>query len=146
MQNKLNPPQKKLKFNMLAQVISGLKHLALGALPRQQHSALRFSTLIKCQPPRASCGQLTAMNGAIAPFVATQQHLRQPQSLQQACAAAVQMTQKRYAWGYRGRMMLKDLKRREMTRRLTPTRIRLQALRANSILPAALKVHIRFTC
>jgi len=50
-----------------------------------------------------------------------------------------QMIQKRFNWGYKGRMMLKDMKRREQLRTYAPVRIRLQALRANSILPEVVK-------
>jgi small subunit ribosomal protein S14 len=51
----------------------------------------------------------------------------------------VQTMQKRFNWGYKGRMMLKDIKRREILSKYAPVRIRLQALRANSILPKVLK-------
>lgn len=53
--------------------------------------------------------------------------------------SVTQTLQKRFNWGYKGRMMLKDIKRRELLRKYAPTRIRLQALRANSILPKVLK-------
>ncbi|CAF1010948.1 unnamed protein product [Brachionus calyciflorus] len=42
-------------------------------------------------------------------------------------------------WGYKGRMMLKDIKRRELLKKYAPVRIRLQTLRANTILPKAFK-------
>ncbi len=48
--------------------------------------------------------------------------------------------QVRHNWGYKDRMMLKDIKRRELLKKFAPERIRLQALRANTILPKVLKV------
>lgn len=51
-----------------------------------------------------------------------------------------QGVQVRHNWGYKDRMMLKDIKRREILRQFAPERVRLQALRANSILPKVLKV------
>jgi hypothetical protein len=44
------------------------------------------------------------------------------------------------SFGYKGRMMLKDIKRRELLKDTAPERIRLQTLRANSILPKAFRV------
>lgn len=41
--------------------------------------------------------------------------------------------------GYINRMMLKDIKRREMLRKYAPERVRLQCLRRNDVLPKALK-------
>jgi small subunit ribosomal protein S14 len=64
--------------------------------------------------------------------------LLKPQQNDQIYSLA-QTLQKRFNWGYKGRMMLKDIKRRELLRKFAPTRIRLQALRANSILPKVLK-------
>lgn len=51
-----------------------------------------------------------------------------------------QMIQVRNSWGYKGRMMLKDIKRRELLRKFAPARVRLQTLRGNTILPKAFKV------
>ena len=51
------------------------------------------------------------------------------------------LSQIRSNWGYKGRMMLKDIKRRELLKKFAPERIRLQSLRANSILPKVLKVN-----
>ena len=48
--------------------------------------------------------------------------------------------QVRHNWGYKDRMMLKDIKRRELLKKFAPERIRLQALRANTVLPKVLKV------
>lgn len=50
------------------------------------------------------------------------------------------LSQIRSNWGYKGRMMLKDIKRRELLKKFAPERIRLQTLRGNSILPKVLKV------
>lgn len=50
--------------------------------------------------------------------------------------------QVRHNWGYKDRMMLKDIKRREFLRKFAPERIRLQSLRANTILPKVLRVFI----
>ena len=44
------------------------------------------------------------------------------------------------SYGYKGRMMLKDIKRRELLRKFAPERVRLQTLRANSILPRFFRV------
>ena len=52
--------------------------------------------------------------------------------------------QVRHNWGYKDRMMLKDIKRREFLRKFAPERIRLQSLRANSILPKVLRVCFYF--
>jgi hypothetical protein len=52
--------------------------------------------------------------------------------------------QVRHNWGYKDRMMLKDIKRREILRQFAPERVRLQALRANTILPKVLKVRFSF--
>lgn len=52
------------------------------------------------------------------------------------------LNQIRSNWGYKGRMMLKDIKRRELLKKYAPERIRLQTLRGNSILPKVLKVRI----
>lgn len=49
------------------------------------------------------------------------------------------LSQIRSNWGYKGRMMLKDIKRRELLKKFAPERIRLQTLRGNSILPKVLK-------
>jgi len=54
--------------------------------------------------------------------------------------AQFEVNQVRHNWGYKGRMMLKDIKRREFVRKYAPVRIRLQALRSNTILPRVLKV------
>lgn len=54
--------------------------------------------------------------------------------------AKLEVNQVRHNWGYKGRMMLKDIKRRELVRKYAPVRIRFQALRANTILPKVLKV------
>ena len=56
-----------------------------------------------------------------------------------AMPAKVEFTQVRH-WGYKGRMMLKDIKRRELLRKFAPERVRLQTLRANHILPKILRV------
>lgn len=53
-----------------------------------------------------------------------------------------EFTQVRFNWGYKGRMMLKDIKRRELLRKFAPERIRLQSLRANTILPKVLRVYL----
>lgn len=50
-----------------------------------------------------------------------------------------QSVQVRHNWGYKGRMMLKDIKRRELLKKYAPVRIRLQTLRSNTVLPKALK-------
>ena len=50
------------------------------------------------------------------------------------------LSQIRSSWGYKGRMMLKDIKRRELLRKFAPERIRLQTLRRNNVLPQVLKV------
>ena len=52
------------------------------------------------------------------------------------------LEQTRSNWGYKGRMMLKDIKRRELLKKFAPERIRLQTLRRNSILPPVLKVYL----
>lgn len=52
--------------------------------------------------------------------------------------------QSRFNWGYKGRMMLKDIKRRELLKKYAPVRIRLQALRANTVLPKIIKVRGSF--
>lgn len=52
-----------------------------------------------------------------------------------------EVIQVRHNWGYKDRMMLKDIKRRELLRKYAPERIRLQSLRANTILPKVLKVN-----
>ena len=44
------------------------------------------------------------------------------------------------SFGYKGRMMLKDIKRRELLRKFAPERVRLQTLRANWILPKFFRV------
>lgn len=49
-------------------------------------------------------------------------------------------TPRRLNWGYKGRMMLKDIKRRELLKKYAPVRIRLQTLRSNSVLPKIIKV------
>ena len=49
-------------------------------------------------------------------------------------------TQTRNSWGYKGRMMLKDIKRREMMRKFAPIRLRLQLLNHNNILPKVIRV------
>jgi hypothetical protein len=54
--------------------------------------------------------------------------------------AKLEANQVRHNWGYKGRMMLKDIKRRELVRKYAPVRNRLQALRSNTILPKVLKV------
>ena len=56
--------------------------------------------------------------------------------------AQLEVNQVRHNWGYKGRMMLKDIKRREFVRKYAPVRVRLQALRANTILPKVLKVFV----
>ena len=58
----------------------------------------------------------------------------------QQLAFTPQIEQHRYGFGYKGRMMLKDIKRREMLRKFAPERIRLQTLRSNWILPKVVKV------
>ena len=55
-----------------------------------------------------------------------------------------EVSQNRFSWGYKGRMMLKDLKRREMLRKFAPERFSLQTLRANTILPKILRVSASF--
>lgn len=50
-----------------------------------------------------------------------------------------ELNQVRHNWGYKDRMMIKDIKRRELLRKFAPERIRLQSLRANTILPKVLK-------
>ncbi len=50
------------------------------------------------------------------------------------------LSQIRSNWGYKGRMMLKDIKRRELLRKYAPERIRLQNIRRNNLLPQVLKV------
>lgn len=52
----------------------------------------------------------------------------------------INVVQNRFNWGYKGRMMLKDIKRRELLKKYAPVRIRLQTLRANSVLPKIIKV------
>ena len=52
----------------------------------------------------------------------------------------INVVQTRFNWGYKGRMMLKDIKRRELLKKYAPVRIRLQTLRANSVLPKIIKV------
>ena len=47
--------------------------------------------------------------------------------------------QARNVWGYRGKMMLRDIKRRELIRKFGPIRVRLQTVKTNNILPKALK-------
>jgi hypothetical protein len=60
---------------------------------------------------------------------------------QQTCLTPL-LEQTRSNWGYKGRMMLKDIKRRELLKKFAPERIRLQTLRRNSILPKILKVSL----
>lgn len=43
-------------------------------------------------------------------------------------------------WGYNDRMTLRDIKRREILRKFAPERVRLQALKANHVLPKTIKV------
>ncbi len=57
--------------------------------------------------------------------------------------------QVRHGWGYKDRMMLKDIKRRELLKKFAPERVRLQALRANTVLPKVLKVmdeYLKISC
>ena len=60
------------------------------------------------------------------------------QNQQQACLP--QIEQQRNYFGYKGRMLLKDIKRRELLRKFAPERVRLQTLRSNWILPKLIKV------
>jgi hypothetical protein len=53
-----------------------------------------------------------------------------------------QTTQSRNSWGYKGRMMLKDIKRRELVRKFGPLRVRLHCLFRNTFLPKVLKVKL----
>jgi gamma-glutamylcysteine synthetase len=53
----------------------------------------------------------------------------------------VQLEQIRHgSFGYKGRMMLKDIKRRELLRKYAPERVRLQTLSYNWILPKFFRV------
>jgi hypothetical protein len=58
----------------------------------------------------------------------------------QALQLPQQTTQSRNSWGYKGRMMLKDIKRRELLRKFGPMRVRLQVLKKNTILPKVIRV------
>lgn len=83
---------------------------------------------------------LSSLNlNASKPSITSQIQLLQPSRLVQPLNSA----QNRFNWGYKGRMMLKDIKRRELLKKYAPVRIRLQTLRANSVLPKILKVRKR---
>ena len=49
-------------------------------------------------------------------------------------------------WGYNDRMMLRDIKRREILRKFAPERVRLQTLKANNVLPKTMKVIGSHSC
>jgi hypothetical protein len=72
----------------------------------------------------------TNLSSAVSGFLFKAQSQLQPQIV----------TQTRNNWGYKGRMMLKDIKRRELVRKYAPLRVRLQTIRYNSILPKVIKV------
>jgi hypothetical protein len=91
-------------------------------------------TLVTSQTSTNNLSTLCSMLAKTSLIPVQQSLLKQPEVLT--------LVQKRFNWGYKGRMMLKDIKRRELLRKTISIRIRLQALRANSILPKAFKKEV----
>ena len=81
-------------------------------------------------------GLLSQSNNCLKPQLS-----KEKISSNQKAPITPEFTQVRF-WGYKGRMMLKDIKRRELLRKFAPERVRLQTLRANTILPKVLKVNL----
>ena len=77
---------------------------------------------------------------SVQPILNKQMELNKALFLNQQCIITPMLSQIRSNWGYKGRMMLKDIKRRELLRKYAPERIRLQTLRRNNVLPQVLKV------
>ena len=92
-------------------------------------NASSFMANKPARPLLAPIGQPPALQANLKGWLCASPQLGAPQGMQV-----------RHNWGYKDRMMLKDIKRREMLRKFAPERVRLQALRANTLLPKVLKV------
>jgi hypothetical protein len=126
---------------MLKTLGSSISNLIRNASQLTLKNVESANTLLKTTPylrtfTNSLSSQLTSSPSKLL-LKPTQQNLLMSSSL---INPRPEFMQVRFSWGYKGRMMLKDIKRRELLRKFAPERIRLQALRANTILPKVLKV------
>ncbi|RNA19035.1 28S ribosomal mitochondrial [Brachionus plicatilis] len=109
-----------------------------GILRSAAHSAFRTcSSMINIQVNRPALSTLASNSG-----LKQSQLLKNPMISNHSLLKQTDLNQSiqvRHNWGYKGRMMLKDIKRRELLKKYAPVRIRLQTLRANTILPKAFR-------